>query len=297
MVLFTTAARVGEIIPVEMLVSGIQELLEKAKTDAWLLDDNRDELIRWVELFAFSNQPLKILQVIDLLPVQYREYWRLRRLLSALGNSPHHDALLVLEKLSQRDARFLKDYQWVDAVMKVRSENSAYLLLNLICENQLGNERGSTIWKLQEYLSNLAKEFLSIRDNVMKKYEQLPNGKSKTILESIVVEFTNKPTILNLINSYASNNRSFDRTFHQAIKQVALEKRYIEGWSNAYEECSVSLPDLKKQLFQIVIANDSRSSIAKTCLTEIDKLRDEYGLIMDEPRHPDIDSGYSWPII
>lgn len=296
--LFTAAARAGEVIPAEMLIAGIQELLEVAKTQSWRLNDNSGELIRWIELFAFSDQPLEVLKAIDLLPQQHREYWRLKRLLSSLGDSPHKDAMLVLEKLAQNDSRFLKEYEWLDAIMRLKTENSAYLLLNLIYDDQLiENGGGSSAWKLREHISNLAEKFPSVRDNILQRYEQMPNGKSKRIIESIIIELADKSIILTLINNYASTNRSFDRALYQAISQVAVEKRPIEGRNGAYEQYRVSLPDLKKQLFQIVIANDSRSTIACTCLTEIDKIRDEYGFISDEPRHPDIDSEQPWPIV
>jgi hypothetical protein len=36
---------------------------------------------------------------------------------------------------------------------------------------------------------------------------------------------------------------------------------------------------------------------AEKCLVEIGKLRDGYGRIEDEPRHPDIASGQPWPLL
>jgi len=35
---------------------------------------------------------------------------------------------------------------------------------------------------------------------------------------------------------------------------------------------------------------------AASCLTAIDELRDEYGYVDSEPRHPDIEAGRSWPL-
>ena len=38
------------------------------------------------------------------------------------------------------------------------------------------------------------------------------------------------------------------------------------------------------------------ATVAAPCLTAIDELRDEYGSVDSEPRHPDIETGRSWPL-
>ena len=45
----------------------------------------------------------------------------------------------------------------------------------------------------------------------------------------------------------------------------------------------------------MILANNEESPIAAACLNEIDELRDEYGRVNDEPRHPNIDAGHTWP--
>lgn len=39
------------------------------------------------------------------------------------------------------------------------------------------------------------------------------------------------------------------------------------------------------------------ASLATEALNAIDELRDEYGAPGSEPRHPDIESGRSWPMV
>jgi hypothetical protein len=37
------------------------------------------------------------------------------------------------------------------------------------------------------------------------------------------------------------------------------------------------------------------AGFARSCLTTIDELRDDYGIASGDPRHPDIQSGKPWP--
>ena len=59
---------------------------------------------------------------------------------------------------------------------------------------------------------------------------------------------------------------------------------------------SVAVPELRKQLFAMISSRGEEASLAESCLTAIDKLRDEHGRVEIEPRHPDIESGWPWPL-
>ena len=73
----------------------------------------------WVELFAFSDRPEAVLDVLDRLPPQYPHPASLDRLLSALGKSAHDGALGVLRALRRRDQRIAERYDWLDAMIKL----------------------------------------------------------------------------------------------------------------------------------------------------------------------------------
>ena len=46
----------------------------------------------------------------------------------------------------------------------------------------------------------------------------------------------------------------------------------------------------------MVVSNNSESELALACLSEIEELRDEYGRLSDEPRHPNIETGHPVPL-
>lgn len=61
---------------------------------------------------------------------------------------------------------------------------------------------------------------------------------------------------------------------------------------------SLPAPELRKSLFDMVLNGDAaESGLATECLIAIDKIRDDYGHVAGEPRHPDIATGVRWPQI
>jgi hypothetical protein len=97
--LLIASAMAGEVLRSDILVAGIDELLEAGKTESWRLAENRGELMNWVELFAFSDDPEAVLGVLDRLPEQYGYPSSLDRLLSALAKSPHEGASISFRRL------------------------------------------------------------------------------------------------------------------------------------------------------------------------------------------------------
>ena len=174
--LLMAAAMAGEIIPADTLLAGISELLETGKTEAWRLAENHGELMSWVELFAFSDRPEAVLDVLDLLPRQYGYPGSHDRLLSALGKSPHDGALGVLQALGRRDPAIMARHDWLDAVIKAGTEGSARALIAMICEGQPGNARGVNSFHLSRQLARFGEQFPQIKDEILGRYQRMRAG-------------------------------------------------------------------------------------------------------------------------
>jgi len=296
--LLIVSAMAGEVLRSDTLVAGFDELLEAGKTQSWRLAENRGELMNWVELFAFSDHPAAVLGVLDRLPQQYSYSNSLDRLLSALAKSPHEGALDVLQALARRDSRLLARHDWARAVIKVGTEKSGQTLLALVCDGELGNAGGADSFHLSRQLAHLGEEFPALKDELLQRYERLNSGRAKSILESTLIELADARVIRALVRGYAADHRPYDGGLANALRNAALGRRRVEGWSaNAFEEFSVSLAELRQELFGLALANDAQSRLAESCLVEVEELRDEHGRVDDEPRHPDISSGRPWPII
>ena len=92
--LLVAAVRAGEMIPAALLAEGLRDLLEAAQRQRWRLDENRGELMGWVELFPFSDDPARLHEALALLPEDRRRPHTLRRLLEALPQSGFALAIL-----------------------------------------------------------------------------------------------------------------------------------------------------------------------------------------------------------
>jgi hypothetical protein len=295
--LFRTAAMVGEVMSAEMLIAAVHELMEAGKQEPWRLEDEQGELMDWVELFAFSDRPMLVLDLLNLLPIEYRHPWRLRRLLNALGQSPHPEALQVLEALAKRDPRMTTEHDWRSAVIRLGTEDSALTVLNMICDGRLnGGKDRMGGWELLHSLASLARTFPGLHKEMLQRYENMLSGSRRDALENALMESVDAPTIVALIRSFTMAGRSLDGRLSRAIEKLALGERPASHWPGAVERFSAPLVELRRQLFAMAVASGAESTLAQQCLNEIEALRDEHGRISDEPNHPDIASGASWPI-
>jgi hypothetical protein len=183
----------------------------------------------------------------------------------------------VLQALARRDPRLLARHDWAQAV-KVGTEKSGQILLALVCDGELGNAEGVDSFHLSRQLAHLGEEFPGLNEEMLQRYQRLGRGRPKSILESALIELADASIICALIRGYAADHRSYDGGLANALRNAALGRRPVEGWSaNAYEEFSVSLAELHRELFGLALANGAQSRLAEACLVEIEELRDEHG--------------------
>jgi hypothetical protein len=64
----------------------------------------------------------------------------------------------------------------------------------------------------------------------------------------------------------------------------------------SYELRPLNASEVRRQLFALTVSPDKdQAAFAVDYLTRIDMIRQEDGAILDEPRHPNIQSGRPWP--
>jgi hypothetical protein len=296
--LLTAAAKAGETLKADLLLVGLQELLEAGRRDTWRLEENRGELMGWIELFAFSDRPGAVFEALDLLPASRVHPWNLRPLLNALGNSSHAGAFNVLEELARRDPRILNEYEWLNAMIRLGTEAVALALLGHVCSGSLAGKHGGIgAWHMADHLAGFVRQFPTFRDELTRRYSGLADGPAQQILERALAEVADELIVLAMIASYAEGRRTFQQGYlSRAIYTVAVGRRPLEDWPGAFQEFSASLRAFRKDLFGQVLARNHQSTLAEACLNYIEELRDEHGRIDDEPRHPDIQTGQPWPM-
>ena len=115
--LLTVLVLSGKAISSELVLRGIDDLLDEAKANPWKLQEQDGWRMKdWLRLLPFTDRPAAVLEVLDRAKGFRSDPWNLRCLLSALGYAPSAKAETVLHELAKRDERFLGEYDWLAAL-------------------------------------------------------------------------------------------------------------------------------------------------------------------------------------
>lgn len=128
-------------------------------------------------------------------------------------------------------------------------------------------------------------------------YDLLKDGPTSEQLASLASALAEDPDadgVLMLIDFEIRTGRSF--MGWQAVQNAVTEHIPAENWKGAYNIVPVPAVELRRKLLAMT-GSGGKDDPAASCLNLIDKLRDEYGAPESEPRHPDLASGRSWPIL
>jgi hypothetical protein len=289
--LLAASASAGEVVPVGLLMEGLRDLLEAALTERWRLDENRGELMGWLELFPFSDDPARLHEALAMLPAEHRRPHALRRLLNALPHGEPNSALAVLQRLAADDPAFLREYDWMNALMRLGTEAAAFALLDHLGAETLQVGDG---FQLSRVLAAWAEKYPRVRAAMIERHRALPRGGSRQVLEMAMCDTANEEVFWALFEAHAGQAEGI-HAVSRVLRNLSVGKRPSASWAGAYEEFGMPLTALRSRLFGMLPAGDARARLAKECLIAIDEYRDKRGRAGDEPRHPDIASGRSWP--
>jgi len=285
--LLSAAARAGEVIPATLLMDGLQNLLEAAQTQPWRLHDERGELMRWIDLFPFSDNPLKVHDALAILPEQYRQPHALRRLLETVPQSPAGSALACLERLAADNPAFLRDFGWIDALIKFDTEAAALTVFDRVCAGHIPVRNG---FHLSRSLAGWAQKYPSIRVSMIARYRTLPAGDVRAAIEMAFNDLVDEDTFMALFEAHVDDPHPM-RSVVNAIRNLSIGRKPSEEWVGAFEEFGLPLTGLRARLFAMLPANNRRARLAEQCLIAIEEHRDDRGRVNNEPRHPDIATG------
>ena len=298
--LLTILVLSGESISSEIVLQGIDELLEKAKTNPWMLQEqNGWRLNIWLRLLPFTERPGSILDVFDRLEGRRLEPWNLRELLNALSYAPSAEAENVLSELAKRDERFLHQYDWLTALTKRNTLTAARILLELVCSESFPDRPSSHDGlDLSKALSAFMTSQEQFRKEVYERFSSVTDGSAKSIIGYAIAETADAQGVLLLAREGAAQNKPLRATsVYSALRYVLIGWTPMEA-SGTQQLYSLPAPELRRELFKMIVnGTAAESRMAAECLTAIDEIRDDYGHVDMEPRHPDITTGVPWPQI
>lgn len=297
--LLTILALSRQMLPSKLILQGIEEFFEEAKTKRWLLDQSNSwQLNEWLRLLVFSDNPAAVIDVLARLEDWRKVPWEMRKVLSALGYSPSPEAENILGVLARDDERFLKEHDWLAALSKRETMGAGRILLGLVTNatsvDQTGIEDNTDLGRR---LASFMAAYDQFRVEVYTEYAKLPDGISKSVLEYAIAEAADMEGVLVLVRDAAAQKKTMRATaLYRALRSLLIGRRPSTTWIGNDEMFGLPATDLRKTLFDIFVhgtADESR--LASECLVAIDEIRDDYGYRDSEPRHPDIQSEVPWP--
>ena len=284
----------GEELDSKIVSNGIAETFEAAKKEPWILmDSNANELRDWLRLLPFTNRPADTLEVVQSMPDAQREPRLLEGMVDSFAVSPSKGVEETLFDLAEQDPRFYENHQWRAAALKLGSVSSAHRLIELAAKGAF-SAKSVDGWRLSREFGALIGKFPEVRRQVYDLLEDGASSPALALLARAVAENPDGEGLVLLVDIENKQNQHF--LDWRAIEAVVTEHVPVENWSNTYNVVPVPAAELRQALLARTDDGGCMDAAAR-CLTTIDLIRDEHGIPMSEPRHPDLAAGKPWPIL
>jgi len=282
----------GEVVDIKLIGQGIAETFEAAKTQPWILtQSDAYQLGDWLRLLPFGTPISEVPAIVQGIPDTQRNPHRFEEMVRGLAHSPFPEAENVLFKLAEDDSRFYLNHQWRATVLRLGTVSATHRLVELTAAGSL-NSKSEDSFPLGSELGDLISEFPEVCARVYELLKSSAPVERLTVLASALAHNPGEEGLLALVDFEIRTGRSV--WSWRSIERVVTERVPSESWKGAYNVVPVPAVELRKKLLAM---SKTAGDPAARCLNAIDRVRDEYGRPEAEPRHPDLPSGKSWPIL
>ena len=264
-------------------------------------------LQRCLCLLPFFDPPSAgIARIKEIITATQIPVYDLREILNALGNSRCDEALDLLLELSSKYGNNLNHIrgEWIDAIAAVDTNRSRKVLMSFVDPEIEGFKEENWHFDYHEsdglssHIANIACNDLTVKDRLFLLCTKQLSPRSRLLLANTISKLGTSESIragLNLIDD--RKNPSIPYQLLRGLEDIFLGKRPYGSVGNTYTIESTSANEIRSLLYEMAMGDDTRKRSAFVLLGQIESWRLEYGRPDSEPRHPDFDSGKSWPLI
>ena len=279
--------------------------IEQARRDLGNSDQNRWLLDRCLSVLAFVDPPQEGIAKIREVLSQVRFFYPhdSRGVVAALGASRCGDAMDLLLELAKPDGSAVAQIgeEWIRAIAQLGGKRSNEVLLSFVDPDQKlftkefvpdyqhGNVLAGLLADRAERDSEFKAELFRLANG------ELPPGK-RLLLAKTFSNFQREGDLVAGLCVLRDDGSGFPWELLQSIENAFLERRPYGTEGNSYILAPRGSNALRKRLLELVQSDAVRKRSAFALLGQIEVWRLEHGRPMDEPRHPAIESGASWPI-
>ena len=226
-------------------------------------------------------------------------------IVSSLGRSGCPSALDLLLSIAETSGTSLRrnTADWVDAVASLDSAAAQKALFALIDPGQptpalpivLDHHAAE---RLAAHIGEIAHGMATYRARLYELCSIALPPAMRSVVASAVARLETEEALLaglSLIHDHA-NPRVPHGLLH-GLEGAFLARRQDSLPENWYSIEPRSGDSIRRRLFNMVWTDQNRTESARALLALIESWRVEYGRPPDEPRHPAIETGRSWPIV
>ena len=290
----------GQVLDADLLLRGIAEWRTEAQKHEWQSKQNTWEIEPWLELLPFSTRPEAVLQGLTEVKAFYGTGWDRQwgRVLDGVAALPSPDGERLLLALARQHSDIADDHHWMKAILGRNSIQAALMYLDGYEQGVFGRgPYGVDAWHLGRELVPYIRRFPELKAEFMRRFQAAErNSPAASVFEYLFREVADGNDLLALVHKYATEGRQFNGLMREAVRSATLEHEPISEGSGSYYIHPASLGQARKALFALLNGTPQQRALASACLVEIDSLRDEYGIAVGDPRHPDISSAKPWPL-
>lgn len=289
----------GVVLPVITVFAILDSFLER--TGKWMSDSDWYLLSRILALYPFVDDPIAgIAKMRDVLNVRRLRGHNLRELVTALGDSRSDAAIDLLFELAS-DAHTFEQCEdnFINAFAALDTPRACELLMSFVDLDISGialTRRPHREDLLVVRLTELAK----LKPEVSTRLRDLCERDLPELNRHVLSKIMDR---LGTPESLAANLSLIDddklppvpQGIRDQLETAFVERRPYGQDSNVFTQHARASNDLRVRLFKMANEDKKRRRTASMLLGQIEKWRLEYGRPTGEPRHPDLESGRSWP--
>ena len=289
----------GVILPATTVFALLDSIL--GRTGKWMDDSDRHLLCRLLAICPFVDDAsagiAKMRDVLD-----KRRFWvnELRELIIALGESRSDAAVNLLHELAS-DPQTFEQYQdnFINALAAINTPIAHEVLLGFVDPDTRAialtrHTRGEDA--LLAPLAALAHRRPEVAARLRELCERDLPEINRHVLSRVMGRLGTFEALianLNLIDDAKSS--PIPHGVWEQLESAFVERRPYNHNSNVFTLHARASNELRAQLLRMAFEDPNRQKSAFRLLGQIEIWHLEHGRPMDEPRHPDLASGHSWP--
>lgn len=291
----------GVEMPASTTFALVDSILER--TENWMSDSDRHLVCNSLALCPLVDDPVAgIAKIRDVLNRRPLRGYELREIVTSLGESRSDAAVDLLYELASDAQTFEQcEENFVNAFATLDTPRARELLLGFIepgihtiavPQNPHRKDR------LVARLADLAQRNPEMAARLRELCERNRAAINRHILSKVMARLGTPEALvanMNLIDDSA--NPSIPQGVQEQLESAFVERQPYGEHPNTFTLQPRASNDLRARLFRMSLEDGKRRKSAVRLLGQIEVWRLEYGRPADEPRHPNLASGQSWPPI